>query len=259
MLAAWACHLPHHWPCAGDVSRSLCTQVHVASDRELSQAVSSKTTYYTALIAPDIDGNSNLPCLVIEDDVWLVDDFPAKVGLCGTRHHGTMACTAAASPHLPITSSSPGHQAAACAACAACVSIYRVLMSSWQCMPPVDHRISQCCPAALTQLQQVVNSARVQLPGQDYFASLYLADYDNTVEPLKVRDIHQGKYNETLYEALKARLKAWYEQHGAATKANASEVPAKPTFQDVEQTMRQQQQQHTYQAMRKGYVWGTCQ
>jgi hypothetical protein len=43
------------------------------------QAVSAKNTYHSALTAPDRDGTSDLPCVILEDDVWLIGDFPTKV------------------------------------------------------------------------------------------------------------------------------------------------------------------------------------
>lgn len=54
--------------------------MHIASSViELNPNISSKATYYKALLAPDSSSPSQLPALILEDDIWLLDDFPTKV------------------------------------------------------------------------------------------------------------------------------------------------------------------------------------
>jgi hypothetical protein len=53
---------------------------HLASE-EPQQHVSNSTriTYHAALVAPDAGAESDLPALILEDDIWLVDAFGDKM------------------------------------------------------------------------------------------------------------------------------------------------------------------------------------
>ena len=53
---------------------------HVASEQpQESASNSTRVTYLAALLAPDARGPSQLPSLIVEDDVWLVDGFGDKM------------------------------------------------------------------------------------------------------------------------------------------------------------------------------------
>jgi hypothetical protein len=55
-------------------------QTHVASDTvQTHVSNSTRITYHAALVAPDHLRSSQLPSLIIEDDIWLVDGFGARM------------------------------------------------------------------------------------------------------------------------------------------------------------------------------------
>jgi hypothetical protein len=109
-------------------------------------------------------------------------------------------------------------------------------------------------PAFRLQLQQVVTSASQQAEGEEFFLSLYRADFDTTLETLKVRQAHRRRRWQQLLELLGHMQREWEQQRNI--NGHDSQTGPRPQMEQAKAEWQRQQAHQPYIAESLRYVWG---